>query len=181
MAQLCIECDSDKIDEVVKENKRYFFCHACQKLHDRAIDTAYGADVTIPTEKGIIHLIAGALIKNGRQFLLIKRRAYPFGYALPAGHIEYGETPLETLHREILEETGLKVKKSTLLFEGEIHNKCRYGADRHIWYFYKCQCEPGIPLLNPESEGIGWYSPEEVSSLNLIPSARYLFNEVIRK
>lgn len=42
-----------------------------------------------------------------RKYLLIKNRSFHAGF--PKGHVEYRETELDTVRREILEETGLTV------------------------------------------------------------------------
>lgn len=46
-------------------------------------------------------------VDGERRYLLIKNRSLHAGF--PKGHIEYGETEMETVRREILEETGLTV------------------------------------------------------------------------
>ncbi len=43
-----------------------------------------------------------------RKYLLIKNRSFHAGF--PKGHVEYGESELDTVRREILEETGLTVE-----------------------------------------------------------------------
>ncbi len=181
MPTYCFSCRSDTIQEVVQENKRYFYCSACEKLSDRVIDSRYGKDVSVPGREGeIIHVSAGAYITRDNQMLIIKRRGYPFGYSFPAGHVEYGEKPVEGLRREIFEELGLKVTNPKLIFNEEIQgNKCRYGADSHIWYFYHVPYTSGNPILNPEIEGVGWYTKEEANELNLVPVAHFLLHEVI--
>ncbi len=51
------------------------------------------------------------IIEYGHQGLvLIKRRKPPWGWALPGGFVEYGETLEEAAQREAKEETGLTVR-----------------------------------------------------------------------
>jgi nucleoside triphosphatase len=176
---LCIECKGNKVEEVVDHNRRYFHCSTCKKLHERAIDSRFGKDVAINTDNGTYHLSAGALIRKGNKFLLLKRRSFPFGFDFPAGHVEYNETPLDAVKREVMEETGLKITDTDLIFEGEMRgNKCKYGADNHVWFFYNCNYEPGVPFLNSESESLGWYSKEEAEKLDLVASAKFLLTRI---
>lgn len=56
------------------------------------------------------------LIRNGNKALLTKYAASHSAfrhYALVAGYVESGETPEETVHREVFEEVGLHVKNVT--------------------------------------------------------------------
>jgi 8-oxo-dGTP diphosphatase len=50
----------------------------------------------------------------GRRVVLIKRRNTPFGWALPGGFVDYGETVENAAVREALEETGLSVELTGL-------------------------------------------------------------------
>ena len=56
----------------------------------------------IPTVDIIIELESG--------ILFIKRTNPPFGWALPGGYVDYGESLEEAACREALEETGLKIE-----------------------------------------------------------------------
>jgi ADP-ribose pyrophosphatase YjhB (NUDIX family) len=54
-----------------------------------------------------ISLAVDAIINYRGKIVLIKRKNYPSGWALPGGFVEYGETVEEAVMREAKEETGL--------------------------------------------------------------------------
>jgi ADP-ribose pyrophosphatase YjhB (NUDIX family) len=60
--------------------------------------------------------VAAVLVRDGRV-LLVKRNIEPgLGlWGLPAGFMEWGESPEESLQREVLEETGLECRSLRLL------------------------------------------------------------------
>jgi len=68
-------------------------------------------------ECGYIHYrnpvpAAGVLLHEGSRVLLVKRRYDPRAgaWCLPAGFMEYGETPRHCALRELREETGLRAR-----------------------------------------------------------------------
>lgn len=50
------------------------------------------------------------IIEVGSQIVLIERKNPPYGWALPGGFVDYGETYEAAALREAEEETGLKVQ-----------------------------------------------------------------------
>ena len=50
------------------------------------------------------------IIETMGGVVLIERKNKPFGWALPGGFVDYGESLEKAAMREALEETGLKVK-----------------------------------------------------------------------
>ena len=125
-----------------------------------------------------MHYSVGALIEKDNKFLLVDRANPPFGFAAIAGHIDEGETSEEALFREVREESDLKVKSCSLLFEEELDwNWCKAGVQSHYWYVYKCEVE-GEARNNPETKSIGWYTLDEIGKLKLEPAWKYWFGKL---
>ena len=58
-----------------------------------------------------IHPCVIVLVKRGNEFLLARKGSWPPGrYSLIAGFTDFGESLEETVHREVGEEAGIKVK-----------------------------------------------------------------------
>ena len=59
---------------------------------------------------------AGVIVARGRDVLLVKRAYDPRAgaWCLPAGFMEYGETPEHCARRELREETGLRARLTGL-------------------------------------------------------------------
>lgn len=59
-------------------------------------------------------VVVGALIQNRRLLLGHRsdgRASYPSVWALPGGHVESGEAPLDALVRELSEELGVQISR----------------------------------------------------------------------
>ncbi len=58
-----------------------------------------------------IHPCVIVLVRRGSEFLLVRKAAWPNGrYSLVAGFLDIGESLEECVHREVAEETGVKVR-----------------------------------------------------------------------
>jgi 8-oxo-dGTP diphosphatase len=64
----------------------------------------------VPTVDIIIEIEDGAVHSGARCIVLIKRKNPPFGWAIPGGFVDYGETLEAAAVREAREETSLEVR-----------------------------------------------------------------------
>jgi ADP-ribose pyrophosphatase YjhB (NUDIX family) len=106
----------------------------------------------------------GAIIRDAEgRYLVQYRLKEPIGLALPAGHINEGESPASSIQREVLEETGLVVKFSSQVFHMTLPTACYKGHNRHEWWVYNVEAE-GEPRLVEHSKHrfVKFMSPQEM-------------------
>jgi len=106
------------------------------------------------------HLSAGGVVLEDGAILLIRNRHGHWG--LPKGHWEPGELLAETAVREVLEETGLKVKIGDLAFITEFRNM---DAREHlVQFFFEAEPIGGVLFPRPgEIYGIKWVPTSQIT------------------
>ncbi|MEO0115069.1 MAG: NUDIX hydrolase, partial [candidate division WOR-3 bacterium] len=65
----------------------------------------------MPKQRKSPNLTVDIIIDYDGKIVLIKRKNPPFGWALPGGFVDYGETVENAAIREAKEETGLDLKE----------------------------------------------------------------------
>jgi len=98
---------------------------------------------------------------RGRGLILIERANPPYGWALPGGFVDYGETLEAAAMREAREETGLKV---TLL--GQFHSYSDPGRDtrQHTITTVFVGRGRGTPRAADDAKGLAIFSPPDLPS-----------------
>ncbi len=89
-------------------------------------------DKTVLRQEKSCGAVVYYLQRGKRLYLLEEMRTGHF--AMPKGHMEPGETEAETAEREILEETGLRVRVDTG-FRAETEYAPRAGTVKQVVYF----------------------------------------------
>ncbi len=107
--------------------------------------------------------VAG-LITKGEKVLLHHRTDYD-AWDLPSGGMEAGETIIQTLKREVREETGLKVEPKKLI--GVYHN---FKRDVIVFIFL-VKVISGKLTKNKEADDFGYFLYKKLPR-NIIPKHR---------
>jgi ADP-ribose pyrophosphatase YjhB (NUDIX family) len=119
-----------------------------------------------------------ALLRYKRKTILIKKGRGPYKgrWDLPGGKVDFGESPLKALVREIMEETGLKLKSAHLINAIGYKKQTSKETLHHVGIIYKCEAG-GIRNLKREPDGKDSYGAEifsqaKVKKLKLTPLAK---------
>ncbi|MDF3818887.1 NUDIX hydrolase [Leptospira sp. 96542] len=119
-----------------------------------------------------------ALIQDSKgKFLLVQQTKKKSSYwLLPGGGIEFGETAVSALERELREELSLEVTKSEFIFFTESIDP---NKNRHlIQLVFVTKVKDLIPTLNPKEEaisGFGYFSSKEIQLMDLRPDTKQYF------
>ena len=130
--------------------------------------------------KELKHLGAYGILINDNKILLIKKVGGPYDgkLDLPGGTIEYGEKPLDTFKRELLEEVGIEIKDYELLDADSVVVSWKYKGDmvktHHLGIFYKILNYTGeiknnieIDFINDDSMGASFYDIDKLNKKEL--------------
>lgn len=104
-------------------------------------------------------------------------------YNIPGGGVDPGETVIQAVKREVLEETGLDVSVGDFMYALECEPyKCNfiYGNTSHIGFVFRCYLNgddqikpPTIPDKNPDGSDMiceaKWINISDLKNIDLAP------------
>jgi 8-oxo-dGTP diphosphatase len=103
-------------------------------------------------------IVADVIAEIGGRIVLIDRKNIPFGWALPGGFVEFGETVEQAAIREAKEETSLDVELRALLGIYSRPERDPRGQTISVVYIGR---GVGTPNAQDDAKGIALFPPDE--------------------
>ena len=116
------------------------------------------SEQAIFTNLGMVYDDAGNILVQDR-----KDPDWP-GLCFPGGHVEPGESFVESVIREVWEETGLTIEKPILCGTKQFQTK---KGERYVVLFYKTDCFSGELKSSDEGE-VFWIPREKLTDYVLV-------------
>lgn len=120
--------------------------------------------------------VSAAVIVNERRQLLLVRKAGTTAFMQPGGKPEPGETPAQTLSRELAEELGLTVDAAALRplgsFTAEAANEPGFLVVADV---FEADIRGQHPVIAAEIEELRWVARADADDLEIAPLARENF------
>ncbi|WP_407166318.1 NUDIX hydrolase [Bradyrhizobium sp. ORS 111] len=111
--------------------------------------------------------VSAAIFRDGKVLLVRRARSPGKGfYSLPGGRVEFGESLHAALHREVDEETGLRVEIVGLAGWREVL-PTGPGAGHYLIMTFAARWAGQEPVLNDEHDDFKWLRPEEIGELKV--------------
>src|SRR5215213_2388792 len=111
--------------------------------------------------------VSAAIFRDGKVLLVRRARSPGKGfYSLPGGRVEFGETLHTALHREVDEETALKIEIIGLAGWREVVPGPP-GSGHYLIMSFAARWNSGEPALNDELDDFKWLAPDDLGDLKL--------------
>ena len=133
-------------------------------------------DIAIHNSINWFRYRTGAFLEHDGKYLFIKSDYGDYFYMM-GGAVHIGETSMECIEREVLEESGIKAKAENLcvlcenFFDGKGGNiEAKNCQVLELYYRMKVEDISSLRKENDEGEKLIWFSPEEIKKSNIKPS-----------
>jgi 8-oxo-dGTP pyrophosphatase MutT (NUDIX family) len=133
-----------------------------------------------------VPLITSAFALAFRDQSILMTNLNARGWDIPGGHIEAGESPEATMHREVMEETGAQLETVRLLGYQRIHLLCscppnyRYPHPDSYQVLYIATIADLLAFLpTEETRERALFAPNEASSLRWVQENREMYDAAL--
>lgn len=126
--------------------------------------------------KQVVLINCAALWIENENGILLEKRGDDGNWGLIGGVMEIGESPRDTVKRELLEETGLTGEVSDLIgvYSSHRHEYPNGDMAQPVVFFFTCSVDPGDEIvISSESQSIEYFPRTALPSLGM-PQHRLL-------
>lgn len=112
--------------------------------------------------------VRAVVLDEEGEILLVREREDGL-WTLPGGWVDVGESPSESVQREVKEESGYEVRAVRLLALWDRDKHPHPPMPFHVYkLFFLCELSGGSPLAaSTETEGVGFFSKDALPELSL--------------
>lgn len=130
------------------------------------------------------HFCVGVLVTNRKERKIFVGHHIKSDHWMGAGgHMEKGESPLQTVIRECQEELNLKVTKANLFDLTHFDDVNRRNCKEHYDFFYNVELGSTPKLIADKGEfhESGWFTFDEVLKKKLLPKYRLALLKIFKE
>ncbi|MEW4353437.1 NUDIX domain-containing protein [Streptococcus pneumoniae] len=134
----------------------------------------------------IILTFAGGILTNRDGEILLQLRGDKKNWAIPGGAMELGESSVDTLKREFLEETGIEVEPVRFLNAYTNFEEVYPNGDRvqTVVFLYEVAAQKTVEIgdfHNEETLQLRFFTPAEIATLDTVSAKhRLMLDEFLK-
>ena len=131
-----------------------------------------------------IPTVGGLIFNDKEEALMIRTQKWSDKWGIPGGKIHTGESSIDALRREILEETALEIGEIKFILVQDAISPKEFYRDAHFLLLnYTCKCQSPSPkvVLNDEAQAWSWVSLQDALNLDLNEPTQILVDAVLKE
>lgn len=124
--------------------------------------------------------VGAVVFREGAVLLVLRGRPPCAGeWAIPGGKLQWGETLQEGAEREVLEETGVRIRAGAPVFAFDLFERGPEGDCRqhHVVIDLEAEYLGGEPIGRDDALEARWVRAEELDQLRLNATTRQLLRD----
>lgn len=114
----------------------------------------------------IPRVVVSAVVRDGAGRILLVRRQDDGSWCCPGGHVDFGETVTEALHREVAEEAGVEIEvERPVGIYSVFGEKAPVPGKHYLAISFACRHAAGTPRPGADELEARWFSASELPPL----------------